>query len=127
PLPNNKLVKFNDTDKNWPNKFAIVISREEPSERNLREMYKKDIPFLYKVAVEQNDGKFLHLKIPVSHLRISIANADELGKFKQNHTTIKIIQESGVSTTAEIVSQEEIDKWNELLAGKNSTEKLELH
>ncbi|MFH0836859.1 MAG: hypothetical protein V1870_01900, partial [Candidatus Aenigmatarchaeota archaeon] len=46
PLPNNKLVKFNDTDKNWPNKFAIVISREEPSERNLREMYKKDIPFL---------------------------------------------------------------------------------
>ncbi|MBI5332410.1 MAG: hypothetical protein HZB65_02470 [Candidatus Aenigmarchaeota archaeon] len=126
PFPINKLVKFSNSDKNWPGKMAIIISREEPTERQLRESYKKDIPFIYKVAVEQ-ENNFLHLKIPVSHLRIVPATSEELENFKLTHTTIKIGQETGVSTTAEIVTQEEIDKWNNLLAGTPEKEEIELH
>ena len=126
PFPNNKLVKFNNNDKNWPGKLAIIMSREEPTERQLKESYKKDIPFIYKVAVEQ-ENSFLHLKIPVSHLRIMPTTPEELENFRLTHTTIKIVQETGISATAEIVTHEEIDKWNKLLAGTPEKEEIELH
>src|SRR3989338_10937140 len=61
PFPSNKRVRFRYDDKIWPDKLAIVLSREEATEKQLREMYKKDVPFFYKVAVENDDGRFMQL------------------------------------------------------------------
>ena len=112
---NNKLVRFKSDDNKWASKLAIVLSREEPTEKQLREVYKKDVPFFYKVAVEQED-KFLQLKLVVSHLRLGSVSQEDLSNFKKTHTSIKLTQESGTEPTInELTTKDEVDKWNELL------------
>ncbi|MBI4895480.1 MAG: hypothetical protein HY831_03230 [Candidatus Aenigmarchaeota archaeon] len=112
--PNNKLVKFSTNDKTWPNKLAVVLSREESTEKQLTEVYKSPVPFFYKLAVEQGE-KFLQLKLPVSHLRLLAVTPEELQSFKQSHSSIKLIEETTVSGTTELTSNQEIEKWNNLL------------
>ena len=123
PFPSNKLVRFRYDDKIWPDKLAIVLSREEATEKQLREMYKKDVPFFYKVAVENDDGRFMQLKLPVSHLRINNVSSSDLQEFKQSHTSIKMMPEPATNiTTNELLSLDDIDRWAELIKQKEEME-----
>ncbi|GEM_PF-6573426 len=124
--PNNKLVKFSANDKLWPNKLAVVLSREESTEKQLTEVYKSPVPFFYKLAVEQGE-KFLQLKLPISHLRLSSVTPEELSEFKKSHTSIKLSEETNPSGATELTSQQEIERWNKLINKDHTCEHDDEH
>ncbi len=126
PYPQNKLVRFNNGDAKWSGKFAIVLSREESTENQLKDVYKKDVPYFYKIAVESEGSKFLQLKLPISHLRVVPANEQELQGFKQAHASIKLVKEpetiNSVSSQTELTNNAEVDEWNRLLEKRDTEE-----
>ena len=129
PYPGNKLVKFNQNDSSWPGKLAIIISREESTEKQMKEVYKKEVPFFYKTAVQNDEGKFVKLKIPVSHLRISPVTSMELDDFKKSHSSIKLVDAPAgtIVDSKELITQSDVDKWNSLLEEKTHEEEHHSH
>lgn len=121
PYPNNKLVKFSQNDKLWSNKLAVILSREENTEKQLKEVYKSKVPYFYKLAIDQGE-KFLQLKLPVSHLRLVSVTPEELQEFKQSHTSIKLTEETSPSGTTELTSSQEVERWDRLINKKGHEE-----